>query len=172
MKLDEAKIQYTLFQVLNERGQPYIIPNVSWSWSRWEADSISITKSGYVHEYEIKVTLSDFRHDFLKRKHLTFQRRYAATRGVPNYFWYVAPEKAVPICIPDYAGLIIVEPLNKMELTPELVWVKKAKKIHNEKIRESEIIKILRTLMFKYWRVANNLDNLKIQREIFSRDRG
>jgi len=143
---------------------------VSWSWLNWEADAISITGSGYVHEYEIKISLQDFRKDFLKRKHLTLRRQYMRRTGVPNYFWYVAPLKAIPICIPDYAGLILIEPLNKMALAHRLVWIKKAKQIHDQKIDSSGTLKMLRTIMYKYWALANNLNANKIQREIFDRN--
>ena len=102
MKTDEARIQYSLFNELYKRGQRIILPNISWSYLRWEADLISVTKSGFLHEYEIKISLSDFKNDFKKKKHNTLRRNHPNMIGVPNYFWYVAPEKTVPMCIPDF----------------------------------------------------------------------
>ena len=58
--LDETKIQYHLYQDLIAKGHEIVVPNVSWSWLLWEADLISITKAGYMNEYEIKISKQDF----------------------------------------------------------------------------------------------------------------
>lgn len=163
--IDETMIQFSLFQELNRKGHVAIIPNVSWSWLNWEADLISITKAHYMHEYEIKISLSDFKADFHKRKHHYFRNNYGTRK--PNYFWYVSPEKAVPICIPDYAGLIIMEPLSKHAIGHRLVTVKKAMKLHDKKISDNGINSMLRTLQFKYWNIMKKLDQIKIQTELF-----
>jgi len=39
----------------------------------WESDFFSITKTGTVYEYEIKISKADFKKDFGKPKHLFFQ---------------------------------------------------------------------------------------------------
>lgn len=36
----------------------------------WESDFFSITKSGNLYEYEVKLNKADYRRDFTKRKHL------------------------------------------------------------------------------------------------------
>lgn len=164
--IDEARIQFSLFNELNARGHIAIIPNVSWSWLYWEADLISITKAKYMHEYEIKISKSDFKNDFKKRKHTTMTRTGRTTR-IPNYFWYVAPEDAIPMCIPNYAGLILVVPLNKNAIDHKLIYVKKAMKLHSSKTPEVAIFKILRSIMFKYWNLAKIRDNWKIQKNLF-----
>jgi len=165
--IDETRIQLSLFQVLSKRGHIAIIPNVSWSWLQWEADLISVTKAGVMHEYEIKITLSDFKADFGKRKHAMITRPPYGRK--PNYFWFVAPEPEVPICIPDYAGLIIVEPVSRHEIGHRLVTVRKARKLHAEKTGDRAVMKMLRTMMFKYWNAMKMLDQTKIQTELFRR---
>ena len=107
--LDEATIQYALFRYLTACGYVAVMPNVSWSWLLWEADLIGVLKSNRWAEYEIKISKSDFQNDFKKFKHIYLSGNPIHTARVPNYFWYVAPIKAVPLCIPDYAGLIEVE---------------------------------------------------------------
>lgn len=52
-----------------------IIPNLY--LYQWESDMISVTKSGYVHEYEIKISKKDFYADFLKKeKHQVLKDGY------------------------------------------------------------------------------------------------
>lgn len=167
--IDETRIQLRLFHDLNSRGHTVILPNISHSWLPWEADLISVTKSNYMNEYEIKISLQDFKKDFEKRKHQYFKRDlgHARNYGTPNYFWYVAPPKAVPICIPDYAGLIVLEPCNRYGMSYYLSRVRNAKRLHTNKLSEHGKFKMLRTLMYKYWDMAQALDNSKVQRKLF-----
>lgn len=43
----------------------------------WESDFFSITKTGTIYEYEIKVSRADFKRDFIKEKHFLFQNHSA-----------------------------------------------------------------------------------------------
>lgn len=164
--LDEARIQLTLYADLINRGQKIVVPNISWSWLYWEADLISVTKANYVNEFEIKISKQDFEKDFGKRKHEFFQRpnKYM---NMPNYFWYVAPIEAIPICVPDYAGLIEVWEDKKQKW----IWmeeIRRPKKLHKKKISDNDIHKILRSLMFKYWDLSRKLDQRKRQKDLFN----
>lgn len=167
---DETRIQLSLFSKYMQ-GKYLMVPNVSWSWFHWETDLIAITKARYVHEYEIKVTHADFKSDFKKRKHYSLKDAYLKQihknrlRHMPNYFWYVAPLKAIPLCVPEYAGLIEVV---ADEYGLELREVRKPKLLHHNKISEKGIKAIMRSLMFKYWNVARIRDNWKIQKDLFS----
>jgi hypothetical protein len=167
---DEARIQLALFDWYN-KSKYLMIPNVSWSWLYWEADLLAITKAKYVHEYEIKVTHHDFKNDFQKRKHLSLNDAYLnrihenRLRHMPNYFWYVAPMKAVPLCIPEYAGLIEIRSV-RYGLT--LREIRKPKLLHHNKLPDEGIMAIMRGLMFKYWNIAGERDNWKIQKDLFS----
>ena len=89
----------------------------------WECDVWRLSKSGFWMEYEIKLTIEDFRKDFSKkqdvisltrggpwrtpiveRKHDLLAAKDA--RG-PSRFWFVVPfELAGKIDIPPYAGLL------------------------------------------------------------------
>ena len=91
----------------------------------WECDLFELTKSGYFREYEIKLTLSDFRADAAKKKTkwtldstcMHWQQVDLGTKhghlgranpDGPRQFWYVTPSTMV---IPDgefpiWAGLI------------------------------------------------------------------
>jgi hypothetical protein len=96
---------------------------------------------------------------------ILFRRDAGYRKNIPNYFWYVAPIKAIPLCIPDYSGLIQLY-LEGSYIIPEVI--KRAPKLHSSKLCSADKIKMLRTLMFKYWKVCNELSVNKVQRELFN----
>lgn len=87
----------------------------------WECDVFELTEAGYFREYEIKLTLSDFKADAKKenvlrtgswpnmvetrrRKHDCFGHECG-----PRQFWYVVPEGLLTVeQVPTWAGLIEV----------------------------------------------------------------
>lgn len=116
-------------RIIAERyAASFTIPNFTpRDW--WEMDVCEITKAGYLREYEIKLTRSDFRADFKKEKRgyepvpeaLTqawHERHQRVThhkhtnllnreRCCPSQFWYVTPAGLVkPDEVPEWAGLI------------------------------------------------------------------
>ncbi len=167
MKLDETKLQRSVSFWMLRKGHVIAIPNVDWSWLYWEADLITVTKARYMHEFEIKISAQDFKADFKKRKHQTLKNGNIKNNRVPNYFTYVAPLKAIPICIPDHAGLILISPTNRYGHEYQLDVIKKAPLIHRNKQTDASMFKMLRTLMFKYWNLAQTLHTIKIQKELF-----
>lgn len=168
IKTDEKRIQHKLSGYLLGKGHDVVIPNVSWSWLYWEADLISVTKAGYMYEFEIKITRSDFEADFRKRKHQDLKRGAKNIR-IPNYFSYVAPLVAMPLCVPDYAGLYEVRKSGWYDHELELVTIRKPALIHRAKHDNDTKVKMLKTLMFKYWDLTHKLDNLKIQKGLFQK---
>lgn len=79
-----------------------IVPNVSWGLVNHECDLLSMSKSGYLTEIELKVSKSDLMNDF-KKSHTHYDKKI-------KYFYYAVPEelKAVALeVIPKEAGLII-----------------------------------------------------------------
>lgn len=96
----------------------------------WEADALVLRESGWCEEYEVKVSVADFRadarkelkHDVLRRGipppprcrrpasdfPLPGQRRHHTVRR----FWYAVPaalvDKVMPL-VPDHAGLVSCE---------------------------------------------------------------
>ena len=64
--ISEALIQNALYRELAAKCA-HVFPNMS-TITLYEADLIAITKSGYAYEYEIKLSLSDFRADLKKRE--------------------------------------------------------------------------------------------------------
>lgn len=162
MRLDEQKIQQALFVML--KTYEIIVPNVSWSYLPWEADMVGITKAGYLYEYEIKISLSDFKNDFYKRKYKSLKYDQRWNNRIPNYFSYVAPLNAIPLCIPDYAGLYeVLQNGTRIYFS----MIRKPKILHRNKLSPEDRLKILRTIMFKYWAISKKLSKAKVQHEIF-----
>lgn len=81
--------------------------NVSNIFYQSEVDVLSILKSGYVSEFEVKISRSDFKADAKKAKWKYFENRIET--GIPNYFSYACPEGLITKEeVQDFAGLIYV----------------------------------------------------------------
>lgn len=108
-----------------------------------ECDVISISKSNYIYEHEVKISRSDFKADFKKEKHkLMTERKSTKERLIKennqmikdiwyltsNYFYFVVPDGLISIEeVPEYAGLIYVSENLEFNI------LKKAPLIHKEK---------------------------------------
>lgn len=100
-----------------------------------EADVLSVLKSGYIVEYEVKISRSDFKADSKKSKWKFFDLRMEG--HIPNYFYYACPEDLIsPSEIQDYAGLVYVDEKG-------LRVIKKAKILHRHK---KDLVRIFKTM--------------------------
>ena len=87
-------------------GTNLIVPNVSWGMFAYECDLVVLTKSGYLYEIEIKISLSDLKKD-CKKYHNHDDPHF-------KYLYFAIPfclaEKIGPEFkhIPNNAGVIIV----------------------------------------------------------------
>lgn len=116
----------------------------------WECDVFELTKTGYFREYEVKLTLADFKADAQKQmeqrpwhygtppvwenKHEFLSR--GDPRG-PTQFWFVTPVGLIPReLLPQWAGLIELRCADET-FTPSRRWwpttVVEAPKLHKEK---------------------------------------
>jgi hypothetical protein len=143
--MTERSIQKSLFWHFRS-GSQILVPNYTpLDW--WECDFFRVLKSGYTAEYEIKLSISDFKADFKKSDQL-WHRDYTKRGEVkkhdelsgetshksrPNYFSFVVSEEVadkVRPLIPEYAGLMIARQAGKSVY----VWVeKKPPRLHKEK---------------------------------------
>ena len=124
-----------------------------------ESDVISISKSDYIYEYEVKISKSDFKADFKKEKHKLMLEGVGVKERLikennnmvrdiwyltPNYFYFVVPENLLPIeDIPQYAGLIYMNEKQEFET------IKKAPLIHKEKATHNFIRQLSHNLTCK-----------------------
>lgn len=116
-------------------GAKYMVPNMYYTLG--EMDMFLLRRSGYAEEFEIKISTSDLRADFKKRrKHQWFANYNRAFVFVspkimiPNRFSYVLSD-AVDISgieFPEYAGLYAVHPR-----TSQLICLTAPKTMHRHK---------------------------------------
>jgi hypothetical protein len=100
-----------------------VMPNTYLLGSPWEADALTVTPAGYWHEYEIKVSMSDYRADFRKQlyggnncevtKHELYasdsaiERPYRKPTPKPKSFTFVVPDGMLEgVEVPDYCRVI------------------------------------------------------------------
>lgn len=116
-----------------------------------ECDVISVSKSDYIYEYEIKTSRADFKKDFIKEKH-THMINESSTKVVrgqtiyllPNYFTFVVPFGLVSEEeVPEYAGLMY------MNEDSSFAVVKKPKLLHKVKASDEFIRKLAHNLTCK-----------------------
>lgn len=97
------EIQSALCKMLVGNGHHAVCENFGYHCG--EMDVVSMSKSGVLREYEIKVSRTDFKADKKKKtKHIHYSEKdkwYA-----PNYFTYVCPVGLINESeVPEYAGL-------------------------------------------------------------------
>lgn len=149
MDYTEYSLQKILMHwLLNDKNHRVVVPN-STVFFRWEADIVSVTKAGYAHEIEIKISKSDFARDKQKRwKHMVLDmcNAYTSRMTVPNYFWYCTPE-GLEIEVPDYAGWLVVSPWEKSQ---HIVTERKpAPRLHTVKVTDKKLGVAARLLSFR-----------------------
>ena len=164
--MNEFIIQNALYNHLLFKGHELIIPNIYLSGGAWsEADLISVTKAGYISEYEIKISRADFRADFKKRKHHLFEKGQFCFQ---RYFWFATPSGLVKTDeIPKYAGHIEVVKTNRLNPEFKCIEKKKPKRLDGKKINTHQKEKICRGYMFRFWEMRNRLENKCKQLSVF-----
>lgn len=123
-----------------------VLPN------RYEADVASVLKSGYLVEFEIKISVADFRKDFQKKcRHATKHGQMEGRRHgealsryrkcwTPNYFYFATAKGLLkPELVPDYAGIIEFDPMYVSLPT----IVRKPKLLHTAKLGLDDGVKRL-----------------------------
>ena len=167
MEMTETSAQYALYsRALRLKHYP-VVPNVYLFHE--ESDLISVTPAGYIHEYEIKLSRSDFTADFRnKRRHrfyadLEKQEKYWAMDMLrewkrPSYFWFVVPPGLITESdVPAYAGLIYVGDSH---------WggadvIKPGPKLGREKITVAQSETLTRSMTYRYWSMKQRLLELQ-----------
>lgn len=131
-----------------------LIPNVIPVGYGYECDLVEITKAGLWHEFEVKVSRSDFFADFKKKSMWSRDRRpkheIIQGGGGPNYFWFVTPAGLVePHEVPEYAGLIEIDVSG--ECGPKVSTVKHETRLHRNKMPLNSVINLMQKLSSGYY---------------------
>ena len=140
-----------------------IMPNVYvGNWN--ECDALLVLKSGYVHEMEMTVSVSDFRADFKKSnryKKGTTQYGYTTAidclkhdllangEGFPNRFSFLVPEDMIGVDdVPDYAGLYY---FRRYKGDTGRIFEQKAPKLmHKNKISDDLLLHLTKKFVYRY----------------------
>lgn len=135
------ELEIALMKSINIR-QNLIVPNVS-NWSglmNFEADVLSVSKSGYATCYELKISKSDLKKDLekphIKRLGSIMINGKSAIEFYYNwlkYFYYVVPENLREEAlnqIPSFAGLLIAKRYPNSYF-PDKIFFKEIKKPHS-----------------------------------------
>lgn len=148
-----SDIKKALLQWCGGNVYDIVLPN--FYWGMFEHDVFELKMSGYLNEYEIKVSRSDFKNDFKKyfstRTDIPFEyenhNKHDIVRNgeAPcNRFFFVVPENLVSISeVPKYAGLIycsINDGYDKERNPYRLRIVKPAKLLHKNKFTDFEAL--------------------------------
>jgi len=162
----EKVIQKAVANWCIQKGHSHVVPNCG--VFGWEADLLSVTAGLFMHEYEIKISKSDFRADKHKtHKHRHFQHpgisKYYQQPSTPAHFWYVCPAelaKQILSEIPVHAGLIaLIDYRDKFNNISYFMQVlKKAPRLHDIQASDRQLSYISRGLMLRYWGQPERLD--------------
>lgn len=164
--MNEKRIQHSLFY-MHSQSSMLMIPNYTPAgW--WECDLLRITKAGYAEEFEVKVSISDFKADAKKtdgpthgwdaeqRKSVVVKeavtKHERLSRGDPKgpcRFWFAMPEEiAEQVQIPEWAGLIS---FGGRSMTGRVIKV--APQLHRQKISDKVINHAKGVFYYRYWNI-------------------
>jgi len=159
IKWNERGMQDAIYIHCVLKSHELIVPNSK--VCGWEADIISITKAGRIHEFEIKISRADFRADAKKYRAKWLVEPEFKSFGVdmvhprPNYFYYAVPKDLItPDEVPEHAGLIYVN----FETDGHRLFygitslVKPPTLLHKEAITDWQRHQLMRALTDRYWK--------------------
>ncbi len=142
----------------------------------WECDMWSVTKSLFSHEYEIKLTVPDFKADVKKTmrrfnphfdvvsKHQLLSER---SESGPNYFWYVTPPGLLDgHLIPEWAGHMEIRQYPSNQFFGLITKCVPAPRLHKTKVSEKVMEKALKACYYRYWDERLRLDKTQADYEI------
>jgi len=125
----------------------FIFPNIF--IGDYEADILEISKLGYVHEYEIKLTVPDFKKDILKNYRGIRKHDLIVSGKHVNTFSYIVPENMISIAdIPEYAGLIYINMRDNKIYS--FKTIKRARRVSKEKIGDKIKEKCLLSTYYRF----------------------
>lgn len=169
--MNEKAIQDSLFV---DRGARSLVMCPNYTPAQWwECDVWQVTDAGLGVEYEIKLSMADFRKDESKAKQFyenrdkegaTFGERWVGTQRKkhdlltersthgPSRFYYVVPDTlGVSLgMVPEWAGLMVcthIRGTSYVRIRP----AKEAPKLHRQKVADKIIEACQRVFYYRYW---------------------
>ena len=142
-----------------QRQCPVVAMEVDSQLGRWQgepADILVVNNDRQLMEIEVKVNLTDLKHDAKKKKHQSFLYRTTST----TYFYFAVPReianKAKPICddLFPYAGIIGTNGGNDVEI------YRPAKALCFKKLRYGDCVTIIRGQSGTVCRLASKVEEV------------
>lgn len=154
--MNAKEIQDILLKDYYQRGHSPLCTNFIGAGFK-ECDIISVSKSDYIYEFEIKISRSDFKKEFngsedKRWKHKKMENPHIDTYSkIANYFYFVCPENLISLNeVPEYSGLIYILDNGCIELKERTIkTIKSAPLIHKIKAEGKLIRRIAQTLSAK-----------------------
>lgn len=148
--VNATEIQRALIGHLQLSGTHILMPNVF--VGEWESDVVRVTKAGYWTEYEIKVSISDYKRDMAKQLGRRGPKKHEiyCTGGtiIPKQFYFVVPFGMINE-VPEHCGLIEYDPGGRC-------WGIKVKKVapvlkNHSKLNSKDIFKLAVKASLRLW---------------------
>lgn len=129
----------------------------------WEADLLLVQPSGWVWEVEVKVSVADFRREFsVNSKLLKHQvlregrhRGYPCHENLVRRYLFAMPTtvyQRVASEVPDYAGVILLDPGGRDRHGRLKPWIeKRAKELPARKASDADREALKTSVYFRYW---------------------
>lgn len=165
--MTEREIQRTLFWQF--RSGLIVLPN--YTPADWfECDLFHITRAGYWHEHEIKLTVSDFKADEKKARagyrygvvtkgRSKHERLAAGDPAGPTCFWFVFPAGMVePSSVPAWAGIKVIAQRGG------IVSIRSAPRLHVYRASQKIIRHAFSVTPHRFWNIRLELE--RAQREV------
>jgi len=162
MKVTESIIQNRLARMFRfDGGLKIIVPNAVMSWG--ECDLLTMTKAGYLREYEIKLSKADFLADRKKRHDVRIEgarfsdwkKNYKEmsklewlaseyNKSVKEFTYVISGFEIEEYELPDYAGLMVFNPDSW-----QISEIRAPKKLGGKKADERLQIYLLQKCMYR-----------------------
>jgi hypothetical protein len=167
---EESIVAEYIKMVFRDKNSTKVFPNIF--IDRYECDLLELTKSGYLYEYEVKISKSDFKADAKKATFKSTKYDELKTGNRVNYFYYIVPKDLINVeDVPYFAGLIYASKTQVTYHSMEKGYykvdrirfetVKYAPKLSKEKITQNRMTKILDSMYYRFHSYRNKLNDLK-----------
>lgn len=161
MKIRTKEIEIALLQHFSQ--MPYLLTCTY--FSGYESDFIFINGNDHITDVEIKITLSDFKKEFKKKKIHTFFNSIAQNKI--KHYYFAVPDYLYPKIkdlVPDWAGVIIV---NKDDGYCNAITKKRPKTLTKYKATTSDLLKFGRTSNIRLYNKTMELFYMKQKKPAF-----